>query len=723
MQFVATCPRYLEEPLQVELLALGITQPRQTVGAVTFDASLQQGYRVCLWSRLSSRVLLELHRAKADDRDSIYAAVAAVDWMQHLTVKTSFAIDFTGKSEEIRNSQFGAQLVKDAIVDSFQRFGERPSVNLKSPDIRLNVRLHKGELTIAIDLSGRSLHQRGYRDSGGSAPLKENLAAAILQRAGWGQQMSQGDILLDPMCGSATILIEAALMASDTAPGLNRSDWGFRHWPGHDAAIWAELVNEARARRKTALLGALPEIRGFDANPAIIKPARINIANAGVEDLVDVQCRDLSGLTPPTHRQFNNALIVTNPPYGERLGEVEELTQLYHHFGMRLKERFSGWRLAMITSNPKLAGNMRLRADKKYRLRNGALEAELLLYRLTEEGSTQRGSDSGTELKKVQSNIAPIRVQWDTDEGLANRLRKNRQRLKKMVKQRDTDCYRLYDADLPEFASAIDVYADHVVVAEYVAPKTIDEKVAKERFQLTLTTVADVLDLPASRVHAKRRERQSGKRQYQRVAEENNFLTVREGPARFRVNPADYLDTGLFLDHRALRYLLHKECKGKTVLNLFCYTAAITVQAALGGAKRTVSVDMSKTYLDWAGKNLALNGLSQASHQLVQADCLQWLQGLQQKYDIIVLDPPSFSNSKRMESVLDVQRDHAHLIELCMPHLNDGGSLYFSTNKRRLKLDAILSERYQISDITPATLDLDFARGTPIHQCWVIQHA
>jgi 23S rRNA (guanine2445-N2)-methyltransferase / 23S rRNA (guanine2069-N7)-methyltransferase len=712
LQFAVTCPRYLEELLQQELQDLGIEAPRQTIGAVTFEGSLAQAYRVCLWTRLGSRVLLQLFKGRAESRDDIYKACVSVDWLQHLSAEQTLAVDFIGRSQEIRNSQFGAQVVKDAVVDAFSDSGVRPSVDLKKPDIRINARLHKGELTVALDISGRSLHQRGYREHGGSAPLKENLAAAILIRAGWPQQMQQGDILLDPMCGSGTLLIEAALMASDTAPGLDRADWGFINWPGHDADAWQALLHEARERRKKALLQGMPEIRGFDGHPGIIRPARINAENAGVAELIDIQCRELASLTPPTHRRFNNALIVTNPPYGERLGEVEELSRLYRHFGQRLKERFANWRMVLITSNSDLASNLRLRADKKYRLRNGALDSELLLFTLAE--------DSADRAKRAAE--ADQAAELPIDEGLANRLRKNRQRLKKALRQIDSDCYRLYDADIPEFASAIDLYGDEVVVSEYAAPKSIDENTARQRFQLTLSTVAQVLEKTPEQVHAKRRERQTGKRQYERMERENRYFTVREGQARLRVNTSDFLDTGLFLDHRPLRRMIAQQAKGKRVLNLFCYTGSITVHAGLGGAAETTSIDMSKTYIDWAAANLRLNKLSGEKHTLLQADCLSWLEEADGQYDLIVLDPPSFSNSKRMDEVLDIQRDHAELIDACMRLLSAEGKLYFSTNKRRFRLEQGLGQKFHCTDITSKTLDPDFQRGSPIHFCWEISH-
>src|SRR5690606_34305272 len=258
-------------------------------------------------------------------------------------------------------------------------------------------------------------------------------------------------------------------------------------------------------------------------------------------------------------------------------------------------------------------------------------------------------------------------------------------------------CYRLYDADMPEFAVAVDLYDGWAHVQEYAAPASVSEDKAQARLQDVLVALPQVLGTPAERVVLKQRQRQTGKQQYERMDRRGEFLTVQEGQVRLLVNLTDYLDTGLFLDHRPMRLRIAEEARGKRFLNLFCYTASATVHAAVGGARRTTSVDLSKTYLDWARRNLALNGLSDL-HQLVQD---------RGEYDLIVLDPPTFSNSKRMDDVFDVQRDHVQLLDMAMARLAPGGVLYFSNNFRRFKLDPALEEKYQVEDISAQTLDKD----------------
>lgn len=715
----ATCPKYFEELLLHELQDLGARQSQVAAGGVQFQADLPTLYRVCLWSRLANRVLLQLGSEKVASKEDVYACCRAVNWSAHMPREARFAVDFSGTSTSIRNSHFGALLVKDAIVDFFRASGARPNVDIVQPDVRINARLAGGRLHIAIDMSGDSLHKRGYREFGGQAPLKENLAAALLLRAGWPALAKQGAPLLDPMCGSGTLLIEAALMAADVAPALNRRRFGFESWIQHDAALWRQQREQALQRRAAGLRQPLPDIRGYDADPRVIRPARRNIANAGLENRVALACRSIAELAAPSHAGGKPGLLITNPPYGERLSEQPQLAHLYAHFGGRLKQQFASWHIAVITGNAELARQMRLRSCKRYRFFNGAIKSELWLMQINPARQAPIAAGEGA----ARAPQAAVAQSAAVDQALLNRLRKNRKRLQGWLKASGTDCYRLYDADIPEFAAAVDIYADWAVVAEYAAPGHINTDKAQRRFAAILASVAAATGIATRHIVSKRRQRQSGSRQYQKIAEHNKLLTVREGRARLLVNLHDYLDTGLFLDHRPLRTLLGEWSAGKHFLNLFCYTATATVHAALAGARRSTSIDMSRTYVDWAKRNLALNGLSEATHELVRADCLQWLRTAASRYDLILLDPPSFSNSKRMRQALDVQRDHGMLIELAMPLLNAGGKLVFSTNRRKFTLDANLSQHYAIADISAQTIDPDFERSPGIHRCRVIQHA
>ncbi|PMR75448.1 bifunctional 23S rRNA (guanine(2069)-N(7))-methyltransferase RlmK/23S rRNA (guanine(2445)-N(2))-methyltransferase RlmL [Billgrantia endophytica] len=719
LAFLATCPKGLEELLADELRALGAEPIKTTVAGVHFQAELTDAYRACLWSRLANRVVLSLARVEGmEGPESLHQAVTTVDWSLHLSAETTLAVDFHGRSEQILHTRFGAQTVKDGVVDALQAAGRpRPVVDLQNPDLRLYAHLHRGRLTLGVDLSGDSLHRRGYRRDVGHAPLKENLAAALLIRAGWPERLRGGEALVDPLCGAGTLLIEAALMAADMAPNLARKRFGFHGWAGHDEALWRELTREAEARASIGRKRCRSRLFGFDQSPPALAAAKANAMRAGIPAMIDFQGASLARLQRPAELEESaRGLVITNPPYGERLGELPELVALYADLGDGVRRAFPGWRLAVFTGNPDLGHRIGLRADKQYSLKNGPLDAKLLLMQVTEVATV---TPSSTE--------ASGSVRGDGAQMFANRLEKNRKRLKKWLKQSGEPCYRLYDADMPEYSLAIDVYGDRVHVQEYAPPRSVNAAQAQKRLYDALQVIPEVLGVDSTRVVIKRRERQSGKEQYRKQGASGERFEVREGRARLWINLRDYLDTGLFLDHRPVRRMLGEMAAGKRFLNLFCYTAAATVQAALGteasgGASESVSVDLSNTYLEWARDNFALNKLDQSRHRVVRDDCLRWLETARAQFDLIFLDPPTFSNSKKMEGTLDVQRDHVHLVELAMARLAPGGTLVFSNNQRRFQLDPQLSERYAVQDISSKTFDPDFSRRPDLHHCFLIHH-
>ena len=720
LDLLATCPQGLELLLAEELAALGAEPGKTTVGGVNLRADLAGAYRACLWSRLANRVVLCLAREESiETPEQLRAAVAAIDWSRHLAPGATLAVDFHGRSEAIRHTRFGAQTVKDGVVDRLQAAGlARPDVDLKSPDLRLYAHLHRGRLIIGVDLSGDSLHRRGYRRDVGHAPLKENLAAALLVRAGWPALAREGRALVDPLCGAGTLLIEAAMMAADMAPNLARERFGFHGWAGHDETLWRELKREAEARASIGRKRCRSHFHGFDQSPAALAAARANAMRAGIPALITLTGAGLAQLARPEGLGVEPpGLVITNPPYGERLGDLPELVGLYAQLGERVRAAFPGWRLAVFTANPDLGHRIGLRAQKQYALRNGPLEAKLLLMEVTEAD----GPASGEGTAPRRSEGAQM---------FANRLEKNRKRLKKWLKQSGERCYRLYDADMPEYALAVDLYGDRVHVQEYAAPRSVDAAQAQKRLFEALAVIPEVLEVDPTRVVVKRRERQSGRAQYQKQAASGERFEVREGRARLWVNLRDYLDTGLFLDHRPVRRMLGEMAPGKRFLNLFCYTATATVQAALGprgaegcaGASDSVSVDLSNTYLEWARDNFALNGLDPSRHRVVRDDCLRWLETAGAEFDLIFMDPPTFSNSKKMEGTLDVQRDHGRLVRLAMARLAPGGTLVFSNNQRRFTLDADLAEHYAVDDISAKTFDPDFKRNPDLHHVFLIRH-
>ncbi len=706
-QYFVTCPKGMEQLLADELTQLQAEAVRLTVAGVSCEGDKALGYRICLWSRLGSRVLQRLTEAPVTTADSLYDAVQSIDWLSHLRPSGTLSVDFNGRTDDIRNTHFGALKVKDAIVDQIRAAtGQRPEIDKQQPELRINVHLARGKVAISLDLSGESLHRRGYRSKTGEAPMKENLAAAVLMRAGW----HKGDVscLVDPMCGSATLLTEAALIYLNIAPGLYRHQYGFMRWPDFDRTLWQQLLDEAKALESAGRQNQTLRLIGSDQDAQVIAAAKENVRRAKLEDWIKLETQEMTQVKRP--EGVEKGLLITNPPYGERLGETGQLMFLYKQLGQLMRTEFYAWQAAVLTTDIALSRVMGLKAHKDYQLFNGALESRLFLFDIFAERPESSQPATGVVLS-------------ETAQMFANRLQKNLKNLRKWVKQESIECYRVYDADIPEYAVAVDIYGDQVLVQEYQAPGSIDPVKAFNRLSEAVTATGVVLDKKPHQVILKQRKRQQGTDQYQRQNDTGNFFVVQEQGCHLRVNLHDYLDTGLFLDHRPVRRRIQMLASGKDMLNLFCYTGAATVHAAVGGAKSTTSVDMSATYLDWAKQNLLLNQADLSQHLLIREDCFKWLK--RQKtavYDLIFMDPPTFSNSKKMEGVLDVQRDHVALIEDAMRLLRPNGLLIFSNNYRRFKLDYEALSRYQIKDVTQQSLDPDFKRNSKIHCCFEITH-
>lgn len=716
----ASCPRGLEELLAEELRALGVDEARPAVGGVRFAPSLVSAYRACLWSRIASRVMLVIAEFPSPDAEELYAGVADIPWEAHLPPGATIAVDFIGTSDSLRNSLFSARRVKDAIVDRMRALtGERPNVDLEAPDIRVVARLHRGRTSIAIDLAGAAQHRRGYRTAAGTAPLKENLAAAILLRSGWPGIAGSGGALYDPMCGSATLLIEGALIAAGLAPGADRS-FGFEKWLGHDSALWERLRGEALQRRQGAL-AALPPIAGADVDARVLGHARTNVAAAGFEGRIALLHAELAAQRRPDALKDRPGLLVCNPPYGERLGDAGHLRECYAELGRLIRQEFGDWRAAVLTAEGPLGDCLGLRPTRQYHLRNGPIDCRLLVFEQPGRvAATLRRAEAAAQAPAAADASAAPEPLSEGAQMIANRLRRNLRRLKPWLATAGTDCFRVYDADIPEYAVAVDRYGDWLHVAEYSAPASVDALLARRRLDEVRAAVVSVFAPAKGHVVVKTRSRQRGNQQYQRLAREEHYVEVTESPARFLVNLRDYLDTGLFLDHRPVRRMIGEMARGKRFLNLFCYTATATVHAGLGGARETTSVDLSANYLTWAGRNLALNGLDRAHHRIERADCLRWMQEQRRRWDLIFLDPPSFSNSRGMRGTLDVQRDHVALIRAALALLSPGGTLVFSTNRRGFRLDREgLSDAIEVRDLTERSFDPDFARGRTRHRVYL----
>ena len=713
-KFFATCPKGLEYLLVDELKTLGAAEVHEALAGVHFSGGLDAGYRACLWSRLASRVLMPITEFDAADADALYRGALEVDWSAHFASAATFAVDAVGSTQGITHTQFAALRVKDAIVDQFrERDGERPSVDTELPSVRVNLVLRRGQAILSIDLAGAPLHQRGYRLGKGLAPLKENLAAGMLLRAGWPAAYAAGGGLVDPMCGSGTLLVEAALMAADIAPGLRRDYFGFLGWRGHDAAAWKTLREEAQARALAGAQALRPVFFGFDRDANVLREAVHNAQYAQMSGFIHLGKQSLENLHRPQELPMPG-LVICNPPYGERMGADAALVDLYRLLGTKLKSEFPGWRASVITSDENLARAIGLRAEKKYQLYNGALECVFLNFEIAAADAPK------PEPKPLSAGAQMVK----------NRIEKNYRHLRKIAQREGVECWRVYDADLPEYAAAIDVYHEHprtggaplawLHVQEYAPPASIDENLARTRLRELVRAAGEALNVPRERVALKQRRRGKGGEKYGNLDHRGEFIEVGEGGLRFLVNLWDYLDTGLFLDHRPLRARVRELAKGKRFLNLFCYTGSVSVYAAAGGAVETTSVDLSQTYLEWATRNLAVNGFGNTQHRLVRADAAAYLAQHSAMYDLIFVDPPTFSNSKSAAD-FDVQRDHVRLLQLCGERLLPGGVIVFSNNFRRFKLDEAALSDFEIRDISAATIPFDFERNPRIHQAWELK--
>ena len=737
-KFTVTAARGMLPLLETELKQIGIKQYKTEAGSIRFPGSLKEAYQVCLWSRVAVRVLMPIAHFTAETTDQLYNGIKELAWEEHIDAEdTTLAIDFNSFRSKIHHTQFGAQKVKDAIVDRLRDLsGKRPSVDLHQPDLRVNVYLKHNQAIVSIDLSGESLHKRGYRVSQTNAPIKEHLAAAILLSAEWPKLAREGWALLDPMCGSGTFLIEAALMAADIAPGLQRDYFGFLYWKQHDKAAWQQLKADAERRRLSGL-ARLPMIMGGDQDKSAVEAAQANIEAAGLSDRIQVIHRDLQNWATVAQTLPDVGLLVSNPPYGQRIGDAASLHNVYEELGDLVNQHLPAWRTTIITDNAQLGKLTGLTLFDSKPFDNGPIACEVLSYRAPKP--------LRRDAKPVQQEMAESPSPWDKTpktkvkpavssavlddvspqaEMFANRLKKNVRHLAKWARKNQLDCYRVYDADLPDYAVAIDVYGDYVHVQEYAPPADIDPLKASERLDEVMQIIPAVLGVKEDKVALKLRQKQRGSNQYESQAALRQRFEVRENDLRFWINLTDYLDTGLFLDHRITRQMLAENSRNKAFLNLFAYTGSATVYAAAGGAKTTTTVDMSNTYLGWARDNMQLNNFVGEQHQFIRADVLAWLnepatQDL--RFDLIFVDPPTFSNSNKMEGVFDIQRDYSDMLHKVAGLLNPGGEIFFSTNRRDFKLDASTLQGLEIKDISKATLPPDFERNSKIHYCWRIQ--
>jgi 23S rRNA (guanine2445-N2)-methyltransferase / 23S rRNA (guanine2069-N7)-methyltransferase len=758
----------LEWILARELAAIGGRDMR--IGRRTIEFSAAPGaeketlYRAVLESRTAIRALEPLGRFRVDSPESLHAAVQKIDWTEQLKVSDTLRVDAAIHDTFTTHSLYVAQVVKDAIVDQLRTpSGKRPGVALRGATLRIAVHLVGDVATIFRDAAGRSLHQRGWRMGEVEAPLSEVLAAGILALAGWWRPgdpdaASSGEPIVDPLCGSGTLAIEAATIAAGMAPGLwraRRRAHGFCRFRDRDQSLIDRLAHELEMRVRP-VAGVF---HASDLDPKAVEAARACAEAAGVAAAIAIDQQHFEAVRPAMLAD-RPGLIVTNPPYGERL-PLPRASALFRRLGDWLVAHAGGWRAAILAADTPAARQLGLKPAHRIPLANGPIPCRLLEVEVRCRDRDTRPGDHGGDIQSPDavrrdrcedgeraatlpqrdnsyrpgdnagglnpaSHSRPRAQPRTTADQLGDfrrRLAKRFKHLSKWARRQGIEAFRVYDRDIPEIPLVIDWYAGWLHAAEYDRPHERTEIEHDVWLDRMIEGAAQELSVPPNRTFLKVRKRQRDGGQYEKVDASRAVLAVKEGGLEFEVNLSDYLDTGLFLDHRQTRSLVRAEAEGKRFLNLFCYTGSFSVYAAAGGATETVSVDLSNTYLDWTRTNLSRNGFKDAGrHRVVRDEARAFLEHRARRgeppFDLVVCDPPTFSRSAKSETPWDVQRDHAELLEMVAKNLAPGGVVYFSTNFRRFHLDAErLAAAYTIREITNRTIPEDF-RNERIHRAW-----
>ncbi|ADY12625.1 bifunctional 23S rRNA (guanine(2069)-N(7))-methyltransferase RlmK/23S rRNA (guanine(2445)-N(2))-methyltransferase RlmL [Sphaerochaeta globosa] len=724
MIFFATSALYMNDIIEEEAKAAGATDIKTISGGVEFSADLASAYRFCLWSRTATRVLLGLFEDEDIlDADELYEASKQIPWEDWVNPDITFSVTETVKNcPYMKNSHFAAIRLKDAIVDRIrEKFeGERPLVDTENSDVVFHLHIDGDKVAWYVDFSGRGLHRRGYRVAQTDAVLSEYLTCSVIYRSEWRKELEKGEevpMLLDPFCGSGTIPIEAALWAADRAPGLvTARRFNFFNLPIHDPDIYEEIVDEATERAEKAKSRKIV-IHAWDSDPKAVAISKRHAELAQVDHLIDFQIKDFRTIKKEDVPQ-GIGYIITDPPYGLRMESDTDLEVLYRQMGNKISTLFGGWNVAILCGRQELLSHVDMKPDRTNTVNNGGVTCQIAHYYVFTDEQRAQMIERAIERKKERLAL-PLS---DGAQMAYNRLVKNLANLKPIMEKQGVTCYRIYDADMPEYSAAIDLYENrYISLQEYAPPETIDPEDALRRLGELIDATERATGLDREQIYVRQRTQQKGEKQYEKMASTDKFYIINENGVKYLVNFTDYIDTGIFLDHRPIRNQIASMAEGKRFLNLFCYTGTATVQAAKGGALSTVSVDASSTYLDWAVKNMQLNGYTDMNHFFYRSDCLEFLFDTYDRYDLIFCDPPTFSNGKGRQN-FDVDRDQMRLIKACMMHLDPKGTLIFSNNFRKFRLDERLLDEYDVQDITASTIAEDFARDQKIHYTFLIKH-
>lgn len=840
-EFYASCPEGFETALADELRGMGLRQVRPLKGRVAFVGSPADAERACLWSRLASRIFVVLGRFACTDAEDLYEATRSIAWERILRAGATIAVTARGTNDELRNSHFAALRVKDALCNRMLEVeGRRPNVDTDDPDARISLTLRGNRASIQLDLSGDPLFKRLPREATrthAAHVLRPDYAALTCAQGNWQEicsaaltntkdAMRDGDtaasadgsvpangnvlagstaerptpalpVMIDACCAGGGVVLEAASILADRAPGLERRNWGFQSWSEHDAATWRELLNEADRRAELAK-GRVARIVATDPSGDAVACARRILKATGLADRVIFAQPDLDKIS----RKLMMPACCGGEPRGfvfldttetaiSKMSRVLDLATSLHAGACGadpVRAMLSTMPTVALTRDDLLIRTLGEPA-RSLRVMPNNEEAELAVFSAANgaisagEGNVAAEGFAPAE-DAVESDVAPSPATTLIDLGdgkpcpvlipeseqFARRLRKVAKLRRKWAQREGVTCYRVYDADLPDYSAAIDLYEGSattpgrwLVIAEYAAPREVDPALAEARLLDILTLAPRILQVDPDNVFAKARIRSRGGSQYGKQAGGSNpgkggkprggrggsvsnrpgqgagsgtpsdirtrrLPLIEEGGLTFAVNFNDYLDTGIFLDHRITRGLVREHARGKRFfLNLFAYTGTATCYAADAGVEETVTVDLSNTYLDWAERNMEQNGFVGPDHHYVRADVMSWIRDMRQtrnRWDLIFCDPPTFSNSSKMgRRTWDVQRDHVELLVGLSRLLSREGEAIFSCNLRTFRpdIEELARAGVVLTDITDETIPEDFARNKKIHHCYLVK--
>jgi 23S rRNA (guanine2445-N2)-methyltransferase / 23S rRNA (guanine2069-N7)-methyltransferase len=686
----------LEGVLADELASLGATDVSRGRRMCSFRGDRALLYRANIRCRTAVRILKPVHTFTISDEASLYRGVGELDWLAHLEDDGSLAIDPVVHHSIFENTLYAAQLAKDAIVDQVRaKTARRPSIDLTDPDLRINLHIDRDRVTLYLDASGDSLHKRGYRAATGEAPLNEVLAAGVLRLSGWDGVSPLSDF----MCGSGTLLIEAAMMARGIAPGALGRRFGYMRWKDFCPATHEAELATALEQLQPPL--SFP-IQGTDLDAGVLAAARENARRATVDNDIIWSAANFENASPPAE----SGTLVTNPPYDRRM-KTAHIDAVYRRIGDALKQNWHGHTAFLLIGNPDAAKQVGLRPSAKIRLFNGPIECRLLKYDLFAAEGARASSRPESNQESLQ--------------GFANRLARMVRHWRRWFGRQNVDCYRLYDRDVPGVPLAIDWYGGHVLISPYERPHGRTQIEQSSWLERLIQLAADTLEVPRSKITLRARdERAAGGRPR---GERTRMLTVYEGPLSFAIRVDPSKETGLALDRRHLRGLLYNGAAECHALNLFARAGTATVAMALGGAASSISVEASTGWTAWAQRNWRLNEMSSAVHRIRCQDPLEFVAQLDPadgpQFDLAIVEPPGFDGQRRA-GVWNVQEGHVELLNQLLACMAPRGRIYFVTTFRRFKLDASQLRAASAREITRRTIPRDI-RDKKAHRCWLIR--